>query len=163
MKDKMTHGEQRALAMQNKHLENNTKEASKILGFSLCVPAFRRGKNFTPVEEMQAILDIYPRFKLIDEYWNFVEVAFANGFECGRGGITWNNMGRGSLVLLYNPKNGDALSLDIPQMMVSKSKKLTIRFHDENCGVLISHRKNAQIFYSIERLSGFIKEKNNGR
>ena len=162
MEDKMTHGERRIKTMQYKHLEGNQKESLRVLGFSYYTPSWRKS-NLTPREEMQAILNVYPRFKLVKEYWDFVDVAFDNGFECGRGGVTNTNFGRGRTIYLIHPKTGCALSLHIQDMIEKRAKKLTIKFYDENtdCGGFTWGQ--SKIFYSIERLSRFIKEKNNGR
>ena len=153
-----THGERRIKTMQYKHLEGNQRESLKVLGFSLYTPPWRK-RDFTPREEMQAILNVYPRFKLVKEYWDFVDVAFDNGFECGRGGVTNTNFGRGRTIYLINPRTGCALSLYIHDLIQKRAKKLTIKFYDENtdCGGWTWGQ--SKIFYSAKSLDNYLKKK----
>lgn len=153
-----THGERRIKTMQYKHLEGNQRESLRVLGFSYYTPSWRKS-DLTPREEMQAILDVYPRLKLVKEYWDFVNVAFDNGFECGRGGVTNTNFGRTHTIYLIHPKTGCALSLHLQTMIANKAKKLTIKFYDENtdCGGFTWGQ--SKIFYSAKSLDKYLKEK----
>jgi len=149
-------GEKRIVIQKHKYLEGNQRESMKVLGLGYYVPSWRK-KHFTPREEMQAILNVFPRFKLVKEYWDFVDVAFDNGFECGRGGVTNTNFGRGGNIFLVHPKTGCALSMHIQSMMARKAKKLTIKYFDENtdCGGWTWGQ--SKIFYSCKSLDKFLK------
>ena len=153
--------------MQHKYLEGNQRESIKVLGFGYYVPQWRiklrhkfiseENRDFTPREEMQAILNVYPRFKLVKEYWDFVDVAFDNGFECGRGGVGNTNFGRGNTIYLIHAKTGHALSLNIQDMIANRAKKLTIKYYDENTDCGGWSFGQTKIFYSSKSLDKFLK------
>jgi len=164
-----THGERRIKTMQYKHLEGSQRDSIEVLGFGYYIPQWRiklkhkfisvENRDFTPREEMQAILDVYRRLKLVKEYWDFVDVAFSNGFECGRGGVGNTNFGRGNTIYLINPDTGCALSLHLQTMVANRAKKLTIKYYDENtdCGGWTWGQ--SKIFYSAKSLDKYLKEK----
>ena len=157
----MTFGEQRIFIGKNRHLQYTPEGKNLGIGWH-DVTGMESSKKLTPREQLKKQLDTFPKIKdkSGEQYWKFVDTLIDNNFEMAKGSAWATSGGRGRKVIMYNYTTGDAVTMDMKRINLTKNKKILVRFHDNNTSIRTHHRsfKNSKKFWSPKSLDTFLKK-----
>ena len=157
----MTFGEQRIFIGKNRHLQYTPEGKNLGIGWH-DVTGMESSKKLTPREQLKKQLDTFPKIKdkSGEQYWKFVNTLIDNNFEMAKGSAWATSGGRGRKVIMYNYTTGDAVTMDMKRINLTKNKKILVRFHDNNTSIRTHHRsfKNSKKFWSPKSLDTFLKK-----